>query len=176
MAIQHRQIPDTELHEPKGANTAIAGTVIRATGMGGTTFDFIGVDQLKGGVTNVEGLMLGIGPSGTFKAFGRDYATFTSADVGGSTVTTKQLGTGKLFVSGVGFKVAEAGVYMITFANPVLFSGDGATTPYSISQPTLRTEATSTPVFSGGSGLVELNTTDVYFSGQANTYSLVKIV
>lgn len=38
MAIEHRNIPDAQRHEPKGASTAAAGTVLSANGIGGTEF------------------------------------------------------------------------------------------------------------------------------------------
>ncbi len=38
MAIQHRDIPDAERHEPKGASTATAGQVLSADGAGAATF------------------------------------------------------------------------------------------------------------------------------------------
>lgn len=170
MAIQHRAIPNTELHEPKGADSAIVGTVLKATGTGTTVFDLISVSQLKGSVSDIEGLMLGVGPGGTFKTVAKEYASFTSTITSDVVSTVKNMGTDTLFVSGGGFRVSEAGVYLITFHTPVI-SSEGST-----ALPTLRNVTTSTTVLTGGSGLVVLNNTDVYVSGQANSYSLVRIV
>lgn len=176
MAIQHRQIPDSELHEPKGADAAIAGSLLKATGTGSTSFDFIEVGQLKGAVANVENRLLVIGPTGTFKSITVPYASFTSSETGGVTTTTKQLGTDSLYVSGIGFKVTDPGVYQISFASPTFLVGDGDTEPYELTRPTLRNVTTGLVVFSGAAGLVELNVTDTYVSGQANSYSLVKVL
>ena len=121
-------------------------------------------------MSDIEGLMLGVGPGGTFKTVAKEYASFTSTITSEVVSTVKNMGTDTLFVSGGGFRVSEAGVYLITFHTPVI-SSEGST-----GLPTLRNVTTSTTVFTGGSGLVVLNNTDVYVSGQANSYSLVRIV
>lgn len=38
MAIEHKDIPDVDLHEPKGAASATANTLLAATGTGATAF------------------------------------------------------------------------------------------------------------------------------------------
>lgn len=48
MAIQHRDIPETELHEPKGASTASVGTVYTSTGNGSGTWKKIDTDSIEG--------------------------------------------------------------------------------------------------------------------------------
>lgn len=48
MAIQHRDIPESELHEPKGASTAAAGTVYTSTGNGSGTWKKIDTDAIEG--------------------------------------------------------------------------------------------------------------------------------
>ncbi len=42
MTIQHRDIPDSQRHEPKGASTATAGQVWVANGSGGGAFTTLG--------------------------------------------------------------------------------------------------------------------------------------
>jgi hypothetical protein len=38
MAVEHKYISDPDIHEPKGASTAPAGTILTANGLGGTSF------------------------------------------------------------------------------------------------------------------------------------------
>lgn len=45
MAIEHKNIPDAERHEPKGASTATAGQIARAKGDG--TTEFVNTSQLN---------------------------------------------------------------------------------------------------------------------------------
>jgi len=46
--IQHRDIPESQLHEPKGLTTAPAGSVYVATGLATATWRRMGVDTLQG--------------------------------------------------------------------------------------------------------------------------------
>lgn len=48
MAIQHRNIPDSEIHEPKGAAGAVQGTLYVADGGGSGSFRKIGQESLLG--------------------------------------------------------------------------------------------------------------------------------
>lgn len=48
MAIQHRNIPDAELHEPKGAVSATANTAYFANGSGSGTWKKVGSDTMQG--------------------------------------------------------------------------------------------------------------------------------
>lgn len=48
MAIQHRDIPEAELHEPKGVSLAAEGTVYIATGQGTGIWDHLGSQEIKG--------------------------------------------------------------------------------------------------------------------------------
>lgn len=176
MAIQHRLIPDTELHEPKGADSAIGGSVLTATGTGSTEFKFIGVSQLQGALpTTSPGLTVKLDGIGGFKAEGEEYASFTSTIVGGNTTTTKTSGTSGIFVSGAGFKVTTPGTYLVSFSNPVFLTGDGDTIPYSLVLPTLFNISSTSTIFTGASGIVQLNAEDEYVSGEANSYSIVRI-
>jgi len=44
--VEHSQLPDELLHEPKGASTAAAGTVYVADGAGSGSFSKLPVDSL----------------------------------------------------------------------------------------------------------------------------------
>jgi hypothetical protein len=58
ITIQHRLIPDAELHEPKGASGAALGTVYVSTGGGTGVWKKVGADVLQGlsGDGSVAGL------------------------------------------------------------------------------------------------------------------------
>lgn len=54
--IQHSQLPDELLHEPKGASTALAGTVYIADGEGSGSFDFLPMSDVAYTRTEVASL------------------------------------------------------------------------------------------------------------------------
>lgn len=54
--IQHSQLPDELLHEPKGASTALAGTVYIADGEGAGSFDFLPMSDVAYTRTEVASL------------------------------------------------------------------------------------------------------------------------
>lgn len=102
MAIEHKNIPDAERHEPKGASTATAGQVARANGDGSTTFV---------GATELGAITIGGSPN---------IASFVTQ--GPSAVDTPYQVT---FGAGGGtsdFNVASNGV--ITFTNNGLYEVD----------------------------------------------------
>ena len=45
MTIQHKSIPDADLHEPKGVAGATSGTVYKANGSGSGTWEYPIVNQ-----------------------------------------------------------------------------------------------------------------------------------
>ena len=54
--IQHSQLPDELLHEPKGASTALEGTVYIADGEGSGSFDFLPMSDVAYTRTEVASL------------------------------------------------------------------------------------------------------------------------
>jgi len=54
--IQHSQLPDELLHEPKGASTALEGTVYIADGEGSGSFDFLPMSDVAYTRTEVTSL------------------------------------------------------------------------------------------------------------------------
>lgn len=54
--IQHSQLPDELLHEPKGASTALEGTVYIADGEGAGSFDFLPMSDVAYTRTEVASL------------------------------------------------------------------------------------------------------------------------
>lgn len=76
MSIQHKNIPDAELHEPKGVAGATANTAYFANGSGSGSWKKVGTETLAGlsGDGNVGGLkLLTVGSGGQLKLV-RDYA------------------------------------------------------------------------------------------------------
>jgi len=52
MAVQHSAIPDAQLHQPKGASTAVVNETIHSDGAGGTTWEKVSPPHLSGLTTN----------------------------------------------------------------------------------------------------------------------------
>lgn len=44
--MEHRLIPDSERHEPKGASTALGGQVVKSNGDGSTSFGFVSWEEV----------------------------------------------------------------------------------------------------------------------------------
>src|SRR5690554_4379377 len=66
MAIQHRDIPESELHEPKGVSAADSGTVYLADGVGSGSWSKIGTANIEGleGSTEAEQVVVTDGLGG----------------------------------------------------------------------------------------------------------------
>lgn len=54
--IEHKDLPDSLCHEPKGASTAVAGTVYIADGNGSGSFDVLPISSLDMTVETVSNL------------------------------------------------------------------------------------------------------------------------
>lgn len=68
MAIQHKEIQDPDLHEPKGISTAVKNTSYRADGSGSGEFRLDKPTDLSGITSPAPGQKLVIGNTGeTFK-------------------------------------------------------------------------------------------------------------
>lgn len=77
MPIQHRNIPDNQLHEIKGAASAIPGSVPVADGTGRTRFEKLGVKNFTGSIPEgVPNLTLVTDGQGGFKTSNGIYGTF----------------------------------------------------------------------------------------------------
>ena len=67
MAIQHKDIPDSERHDVKGASSASLRQVLTSNGDGTTSFQNLTVSHL--GIQNLTvGTVLTVGPNGTIVA------------------------------------------------------------------------------------------------------------
>lgn len=75
MAIQHKNIPEAELHEPKGVSTAVLNTAYFANGAGSGTWKKVGAETLNGlsGDGGVARLKVVTDGSNGFDLY-RDYA------------------------------------------------------------------------------------------------------
>lgn len=77
MAIQHRDIPDNERHEVKGASTAAPNTVLVANGDGSTSFKRVTVNELEGVVdASIAGRHLVTDGVGGLQSLDASYARF----------------------------------------------------------------------------------------------------
>lgn len=168
--IQHKDIPDSGRHEPKGASTAVEGSTIVSNGAGGTTFKKLTKDSLAGTVTSGP---LSVKEDGTFVTGGVVYATIDKTSTSSSSLVGPSNG---VTLSGANFSVAETGVYSIEASNGLTVStstqiyyvenvGQVATSTSTVNYPTFRNSTTSIGIFTGISGLVEL------IAGQQYTFN-----
>ena len=117
--IQHRDIPDSGLHEIKGAATALVGSIPVADGVGGTSFQKLGVGSLTGSIpTSIPDISIVTDGSGGFKAGARGYACIqrtTSSARPLYPITLTNLVTPQgVFISGTNFQVQSTGLYHVT--------------------------------------------------------------
>ena len=77
--VEHRDIPDNELHEPKGAVSALQGTFYKSNGQGSGSWGKLTDDNVEGlGANTAEGRLITAGGGGTFAS--RE-AVFSSNEV-----------------------------------------------------------------------------------------------
>ncbi len=166
--IQHKDIPDSGRHEPKGASTAASGSVIVSNGAGGTTFKKLTTDSLQGTLTSGP---LSVKDDGTFTTSGTVYASINKT----SSASSSLVGTSNgVTISGANFSVSETGIYRVEATNGISVttatqinyvepSGTlAATSTSTVVYPTFRNSTTSTVLFTGISGLVELTAGTLY--------------
>lgn len=111
MAIQHRDIQDPDIHEPKGISTAAAGTSYRANGIGSGVFRKDLPSDLEGLSGAQPGDRVLIAPDGLSFSSRKDFA----------------LGSMLVLSNDNGFTVSSAADSTLNSnADYVLFSGNGA--------------------------------------------------
>ena len=177
MTIQHRVIQNSELHEVKGAETAITGTVLTANGTGGTFFDRVGVQQLKGSLpTSVADLQVVTDGAGGFKVDEGSYGQFTTTITGlGPTFTTTADFLPKgMYVNGNGFSVLETGLYKLDF-NTTLFIVTPESGPTTYNQAFLINSTTLATVWEGASGILTLTAGVIYRPWQPNKFTIMGV-
>ena len=130
--IQHRDIPDEGRHELKGASTAIVGSIPISNGIGGTTFQKLGVASLTGSIpTGVADVQVVTDGLGGFKAASAVYACMqkTTTLYPASVTLTNLITPQGVFLNGTNFQVQSTGVYQIILNSLLLVtSGDPPTT------------------------------------------------
>lgn len=176
--IQHRVIQNAELHEVKGAETAINGTVLTANGLGGTTFDRVGVQQLKGSLpTAVPDLQVVTDGDGGFKVSEGTYGQFTTTTSGifpSITYTTTADFTPKgMYVNGNGVSVINTGLYKLDFNTTIFVSSDESGT--SFTYPALINSTTLAVVWEGASGILTLTAGVIYRPSGGNKFTLIGV-
>lgn len=172
MPIQHRDLPNSELHEVKGASTASAGSVLVSNGVGGTTFSKLGVANFTGSVPDsVPDLVLSTNGSGGFKvrqqAIGqlRAYRYGSATSPGNVEILSDVAPTGMYLADG-GFKVGQSGFYLILFHDYVKVPATNPELAPENHTPAIVNQFTN-PVFTGLSGAVYLNADDTYYLGNS---------
>lgn len=110
--VQHRDIPEVQLHEPKGASTALAGTTYVASGAGSGTWRKVGTDILQGMTGD-----LGVAGKRVVSNGSNGLALVADAAYGVATITTNTTN----FTT-----VAAADATLKTAAQFQLFTGTGA--------------------------------------------------
>ena len=168
MPIQHRDLPNSELHEVKGASTASAGSVLVSNGVGGSTFSKLGVSNFTGSIPDsVPDLVLATDGSGGFKirqqALGQ-FRAFRYGDplVPGSIEILSDATPVGMYLADGGFRVSQSGFYIIMFNDYVLIN---ETTPEP-QIPSIVNQFTN-QILSGLSGAVYLNAADTYYLGNS---------
>lgn len=167
MDIQHKDIPDNGRHEPKGASTAVSGSTIVSNGAGGTTFKKLDRNSLQGTLTS--GPLL-VKDDGTFTTSGTVYGSINKTSSSSSALVGTSNG---ITLSGANFSVSETGIYRIEASNGTAVTtvttlayvenvGQVATSTSTVVYPTFRNTTTSTVLFTGISGLLELTAGNLY--------------
>lgn len=179
--IQHRNIPEEGLHEMKGAASALVGSVPVANGVGGTTFQKLGVSSLTGSIpTGIADVSIVTDGVGGFKASESIHAYF-SRFPNGFPVTPafgELIVSQGLFINGLNFQVQVAGTYLITITSTVNIS-------YTVGSDTLYAEAliksslyrrdTGTVVGTGGTMIVNLTPGIDYGINDYGTIAVLRV-
>lgn len=171
MSIQHRDIPDGQRHEVKGASSAAGGAVLVADGSGNTNFQKLGVANMTGSIpTGVANIPIVTDGTGGFKAGTPIYGRFSHTFTAPSTHTiTLDFASGISIVSNA-VVVSETGVYAFT-SNGTTY----VTTPSEgISVPSLINADSNTTVLFGD-GLVQLQAGVRYRTDVTDKFSLYKV-
>lgn len=174
--IQHKDIPDSGRHEPKGASTAVAGSTIVSNGAGGTTFKKLTKDSLQGTLSSGP---LSVKDDGTFTTSGTVYATINKTSSSTSTLDGPSNG---VTITGANFSVSETGLYRVEATNGIAVTtstqlsyadnvGQVAISTSTVTYPSFRNSTTSTVLFTGISGLVTLTAGSLY---TFNTPSVIR--
>lgn len=179
--IQHKYIPDAELHEVKGANSAITGSVLVADGAGSTAFQKIGISSLAGALpTGVAGLPVGTDGMGGFQSLNPSYGQFRTTRTGTTNnpnfTTEALINPVGMTLLGSGVNVAESGLYWYGVDGFNLTYAEGGSLVTGIGYKSLvNATAGRAIVTTALSGIVQLTAGVQYHIDQTGGFSLWKI-
>lgn len=165
--IQHRDIPDAQRHEVKGASTALSNSVLTSDGAGGTVFKKIEVSNLSGAIpTNIAGLYIVTDGAGGLTGATPVFARFTLA----AGVLTPEVSNG-FSVSGTGFNVDASGYYWFSTEKY-----DIVTTPsVALVKSNLYNQTSSSVVSTALSGIIYLDELFTYGLDADGSISVWKV-
>lgn len=136
MSIQHRILPDSELHEPKGAASAIGGTLYVSDGTGSGAWQKIPATSLQGiSTASVADRFVVTDGTGGLKtvagsAYGQIYYNVSgSSAVSHSTVSYLSSFTNNVAQNGTHLQVLVSGMYHLTFSADGYDDPNGTTVP-----------------------------------------------
>lgn len=177
MALQHRDVPNTELHELKGASTAIIGSVPVANGSGGTNFQKLGPANFSGSIpTAVDGIVIATDGSGGFRSVQSSYGRFQytpglfPGDTGTMSALITPLG---LYIDGQNIGVSTAGFYLVAQGDMYLETPEAS--PVELVWPFLINAATSAVLLDAVTGIVYLDPSLRYRLNRAGEFSVWRI-
>lgn len=129
MSIQHKNITETDLHEPKGISTALVDTLYIANGAGSGAWAKLDPTQLKGITTNgVTGDLVGVDGSGNYVLVTAPHGQIHFYDLASPSVvtypstytkinpTTIASGTSRLITEGTDAKLTYTGTATVPMA------------------------------------------------------------
>lgn len=159
MTIQHRNIPDAERHEVKGASTAPANSVLLANGDGTTSFDRIPVASLEGSLDgSTAGKHIVTDGAGGLTSVDAIYGRFSVTAGVLDVLTVSRIG-----IDGNTFTPDATGWYV--------YHSESISDPMKV----LKNVTLGTDVFSGVSGLVFLDSTNQYSVDLDGFFSIVGV-
>lgn len=179
MATEHRNIPDGERHELKGASTALVGSVPVADGVGGTAFQKLGPANFTGSVpTTVPDIVIATDGAGGFKSlqasYGRFIFTKDIANISPDTMTTTYTPQG-MFIDGATVKVSTTGFYWYGMEALYRFPTDEAQPITGVVPTKLVRSDTAAVLTTGMAGVIHLEAGVPLKLDRSGAFSLWKI-
>lgn len=159
--IQHRDIPDSGLHEIKGAATALVGSIPVADGVGGTSFQKLGVGSLTGSIpTSIPDVVVVTDGTGGFKAATKIYAYMrrelrVSPPPIVETLTNLVTPQG-VFINAASFQVQSTGYYQVSIMRTVTLPSELPDNPVVYSPTDMYRRDLGSVVGTGGTFIVQL--------------------
>lgn len=118
MTIQHADIPDAQLHEPKGAATAAAGTAYIADGAGSGTWVKVQIAQAACLKASASGATTGVTTS---------FQAINNATLGGTIVWGENNNEGLTTDTTSGYiQIADTGMYNINYTASIVPATNGS--------------------------------------------------